>query len=167
MSTPLHPPRHRVAGLAGWVALSYATAAIGALASIDAASFYAELRRPDWAPPAAVFGPAWTLLYGLMAVAAWRVWRRAGLAGARIALGLFLAQLAVNALWSWLFFAWRLGGPALADILVLDALVLATIAAFARVDRVAALMLLPYLAWIAYATALNAAVWRLNPGLLG
>lgn len=160
-------PRHRIAGLAGWIALSYATAAIGALASIDAASFYAELRRPAWAPPAAVFGPVWTVLYGLLAIAAWRVWRRAGFAGARLALGLFVAQLAVNALWSWLFFGWRLGGPALFDILLLDVLVVATIAAFARIDRVAALLLVPYLLWITYATALNAAVWRLNPDLLG
>lgn len=160
-------PRHRIAGLAGWIALSYATAAIGALASIDAASFYAQLRRPAWAPPAAVFGPVWTVLYGLLAIAAWRVWRRAGFAGARLALGLFVAQLAVNALWSWLFFGWRLGGPALVDILLLDVLVVATIAAFARIDRIAALLLVPYLLWITYATALNAAVWRLNPDLLG
>ena len=159
--------RYRIAGLAGWIALCYAAAALGALASMDASSFYAELQRPTWAPPAAVFGPVWTILFGLMAVAAWRVWRRAGVAGARVALGLFVAQLAVNALWSWLFFGWRLGGPALADIVLLDALVVATIAAFARIDRVAALLLVPYLLWITYATALNAAVWRLNPELLG
>ncbi|GAB2509157.1 TspO/MBR family protein [Lysobacter humi (ex Lee et al. 2017)] len=165
MDTPA--PRHRIAGLAGWIALCYATAAIGALASIDAASFYADLRRPPWAPPAAVFGPVWTVLYGLMAVAAWRVWRRAGFTAARVALGLFVAQLVVNALWSWLFFGWRLGGPALADIVLLDVLVVATIAAFARIDRAAALLLVPYLLWISYATALNAAVWRLNPDLLG
>lgn len=152
-------------GLLGWLALSYAAAGLGALASAQAGSFYLQLARPAWAPPAGVFGPVWTVLYGLMGVAAWWVWR-SGNTHRRMALALFVAQLAVNTLWSWLFFQWRLGGWSFAGILLLDVLVVATLAAFWRVHRAAGLLLVPYLAWIAFATALTWAVWRANPGLL-
>lgn len=153
-----------MASLLRWILAVAVAAALGALASRDAASFYAQLALPPWAPPAWVFGPAWTVLYGLMAIAAWRVERSGRGTSAMVAL--FLAQLAVNALWSWLFFGWKRGGDALLDIVVLDVLVLATMAAFRRADGKAAVLLLPYLAWIAFATALNWAVWRANPGLL-
>jgi tryptophan-rich sensory protein len=83
-----------------------------------------------------------------------------------VALGFFLAQLACNALWTWLFFAWRRGDWALADILVLAALIIITMTAFARVRPIAALLLVPYLLWVSYATALTAAVWQRNPTLL-
>lgn len=146
-----------------WMVLVIATGAIGALASRDAGLFYAQLARPAWAPPAWLFGPVWTALYLMMGVAAWRA-ERAG--ASRGVLVLFVVQLAVNALWSWFFFAWRLGGAAFADILVLDALVLATFVAFRRVDRVAGALLVPYMAWIAFATALNWTVWQANPALL-
>lgn len=102
----------------------------------------------------------------MMSIAAWLVWRERGWRGARPALMLYLVQLAVNALWSWLFFGWKLGALAFADILVLIALVCATTVAFARVRPIAAALLLPYLAWISFASALNFAVWRANPGLL-
>lgn len=123
-------------------------------------------RSSPWAPPASVFGPVWTLLYAMMAIAAWLVWRERGWRGARPALMLYLVQLAVNALWSWLFFGWKLGALAFVDILVLIALVCAAIVAFARIRPTAAALLLPYLAWISFASALNFAVWRANPGLL-
>lgn len=148
-----------------WLALVVVVATLGALASRDAGSFYAQLTRPPWAPPSWLFGPAWTLLYLLMALAAWRVDispRRS-----RAALVLFMVQLAVNALWSWLFFSWHLGGAAFVDVLLLDALVIATVAAFWRIDRLAAVLLVPYLGWIFFATALNGFVWRANPALLG
>ena len=154
-------------GLLGWLLLCFAVAALGALASISARAFYADLVRPAWAPPGWVFGPVWTLLYTLMAVAAWLVWKDAGFRGARAALGLFLAQLAANALWSWLFFAWHRGAAASAEIVVLDALVLATALTFRRHRPAAAALLLPYLAWIAFATALCFAIWRGNPAKLG
>ncbi|KAG1184282.1 hypothetical protein G6F35_015136 [Rhizopus arrhizus] len=102
----------------------------------------------------------------MMAVAAWLVWRERGWRGARPALTLYLVQLAVNALWSWLFFGWKLGALAFADILVLIVLVCATILGFLRIQRGAAVLLLPYLAWISFASALNFAVWRANPGVL-
>ena len=150
--------------LLGWLAATAVAAALGAVASVDAASFYGSPERPTWAPPAWLFGPAWTVLYALMAVAAWLVWRENE--PRRTALTLFAAQLAANALWSWLFFAWRLGAWAFADIVLLLVLIVATMAAFARVRRAAALLLLPYLAWVCFAAALNWTVWRANTALL-
>ena len=152
--------------LAGWLLLVVAAGAVGAIASADAAQFYATLDRPSWSPPAGAFGPVWTVLYLAMGVAAWLVWRERSWARARHALGLFVFQLVVNAAWSWLFFSWRLGAWAFADILLLILLVVATIIRFARIRRAAAWLLAPYLAWIAFAAALNFSVWQRNPGLL-
>jgi translocator protein len=90
----------QILGLAGWLLLSFVAAAIGGLASAPAGTFYQQLSRPDWAPPASVFGPVWSVLYLLMGVAAWLVWRERGFAGARTALSLFLIQLLANALWT-------------------------------------------------------------------
>jgi benzodiazapine receptor len=154
-------------GLVGWLALSFATAAIGAVASRGAPDFYASLAQPAWAPPASVFGPVWTVLYALMAIAAWLVWREGGFARARTALTLFVAQLIVNALWSWLFFAWHRGALAFVDIVLLWLLIVATVAAFWRIRPLAGALLLPYLAWVSFAAALNFSVWRMNPSLLG
>lgn len=152
--------------LLGWLALTFVAAALGAIASADAPDFYAALARPTWAPPAFVFGPVWSVLYTLMGVAAWLVWRRGGFAGARPALVLFIAQLVANALWSWLFFAWQRGALAFGEVVVLWCLVVATVVAFHRVRALAAALLYPYLAWTTYAAALTYAVWRLNPGVL-
>lgn len=102
-----------------------------------------------------------------MGVAAWLVWRARGFGGARNALLLFVVQLAANALWTWLFFAWRQGGLAFAEILLLLALILATVVSFWRVNRLAAVLLLPYLLWVSFASALSLSIWRLNPALLG
>ncbi|MGE5453189.1 MAG: TspO/MBR family protein [Acidobacteriota bacterium] len=156
----------QLAGLAGWLALTFATAGLGAIASVNAGTFYGGLSRPEWAPPAGVFGPVWSILYLLMGVAAWRIWRVQPIAGRRNALALFLTQLAVNALWSWLFFAWRLGAFAFVDVLVLLALIAATLSAFWRLDRLAGLLLGPYLAWVSFASALTWAVWQRNPNVL-
>lgn len=148
--------------------LTAIAAALGAVASIDAAGFYAALARPSWAPPSSVFGPVWTVLYLAMAVAAWLVWRAAGsLVSARVALGLFAVQLVLNALWSWLFFAWHRGFAAFVDIIALWIVLAATIGAFARHSRAAALLMLPYLTWVTFAGALCFAVWRMNPRALG
>lgn len=157
----------RSLGLIGWLALTFAAAAIGAFASTSAGAFYESLMRPSWAPPAVLFAPVWTVLYLLMAVAAWLVWRARGFAGAPLALSLFVLQLAANALWTWLFFVWRRGDWAFAEIVVLWLLIAATALAFARHSRPAAALLLPYLAWVTYAGALTRAVWTLNPGVLG
>lgn len=161
------PTRRQFAGLIAWLAVCFVAAAIGSIASIQAASFYAQLVRPEWAPPAAWFGPVWTVLYALMGVAAWLVWRVGGFRGARAALTVFLVQLALNALWSWLFFRWKLGAPAFIGIVLLWLLIVATLAAFWRIRKAAAALLVPYLLWVGFAAALSHSVWRLNPGALG
>ena len=154
----------QLVGLIGWLLAAFAAGAVGAVASVDAASFYAHLSKPSWAPPASVFGPVWSALYALMGVSAWLVWRSPGSKGA--ALGLFVAQLAANALWSWMFFAWHRGALAAVEVLVLLALIVATAAAFWRTRRMAALLLVPYLLWVSFASVLTWTLWRSNPGLL-
>ena len=156
----------QILGLLGWLAVTFIAAAVGTFASVEAASFYARLTRPSWAPPASWFGPVWAVLYALMAVAAWTVWRVPPRVRTRRPLSLFLLQLAVNALWSWLFFAWRLGGLAFADVVVLLALIAATLVSFWKVKRLAGALLLPYLCWVGFATALTWSVWQSNPALL-
>ncbi|SLM23242.1 TspO/MBR family protein [Stenotrophomonas indicatrix] len=158
--------RRQAVGLLGWAIVTFLAAALGARASISAADFYASLTLPAWAPPASVFGPVWTVLYALMALAAWLVWRQGGWRAAAPALALYLLQLALNVLWSWLFFGWKQGALAFADIALLLALIVATIVAFHRVRPAAAWLLLPYLAWVTFASALNYAVWQANPVVL-
>jgi tryptophan-rich sensory protein len=156
-----------ILGLAGWLAATFATGAVGGVASVNAPSFYGQLVQPAWAPPAWLFGPVWSVLFVLMAVSAWLVWRKHGFRGAGVALGLFVAQLLANALWSWLFFAWQQGAMAFIEIIVLWVLIAVTLRAFWRLHRVAALLLVPYLAWVSFAAVLNLALWRLNPAVLG
>jgi tryptophan-rich sensory protein len=103
----------------------------------------------------------------MMAVAAWLVWRRGGLARQRAALTLYVIRLGINALWSWLFFHWHLGGAAFVELILLWVLVAATLAAFWRASRLAATLLIPYFLWISFAAVLNYSVWRLNPAALG
>ena len=153
-------------GFVGWIALSLAAGAVGGIASAGAPTFYAQLSRPEWAPPGWLFGPVWTTLYILMGVAAWLVWRERGWMPVRGALILFVTQLACNALWTWLFFAWRQGDLALAGIAVLLVLIVATMVAFARIRALAAVLLVPYFAWVVFAASLTAAVWQRNRDLL-
>ncbi|MEO8545962.1 MAG: TspO/MBR family protein [Burkholderiaceae bacterium] len=168
MSRPLHLSKSRdTLGLLAWLLVAFAAAGVGGFASASAGDFYRELVRPSWAPPGWLFGPVWSVLYALMGVSAWWVWRARGFAGARAALGLFVVQLAVNALWTWLFFVWRLGAVAFVEILLLWLLIGVNIVLFSRFSRFAALLLAPYLAWVTFACALTLAAWRLNPGLLG
>lgn len=159
--------RRQILGLLGWLLLAFVAAAIGAVASVSASTFYGQLVQPSWAPPASVFGPVWSVLYGLMGLAAWCVWREGGFAMQRRALSLFLIQLGINALWSWLFFAWHQGALAMADIALLWGLIVATLVAFWQVRPIAGLLLLPYLLWVSFAAALNYSVWQLNPQVLG
>ncbi len=162
----LDKPR-QIGGLLGWLLACFAAAAIGGASAVDAGPFYLALSRPDWAPPAGVFGPVWTMLFAAMALAAWLVWRTRGFTrDNRAALSLFAMQLAANALWSWLFFAWHRGQAALAEMLILWGLVFMTAVLFWRLQRVAGLLLLPYLAWISFALLLNWALLQRNPTLL-
>ena len=126
--------------------------------------WYASLAKPAWTPPPWVFGPAWTALYLMMAVSGWRLWRRrdARPRESRVALVLFAVQLALNFLWTPVFFGLQAPGPALAVIFLLFVAIAATILAAWRACRTAAALLVPYLAWVAFASALNAAIWRMN-----
>ena len=151
--------------LAASAGITFAAAAVGSVGSASAPAFYGALDQPGWAPPAALFGPVWTALYALMAIAAWLVWRRGG-AEARVALGWYLGQLVLNALWSWLFFRWQMGAAAVAEIVVLWGAIAVTLVLFARISRLAAGLLVPYLVWVTYAAALTVALWRMNPGSL-
>jgi translocator protein len=157
----------QVTALLGFMLLTALAAAIGGLASVNAATFYAALDRPTWAPPAWLFGPVWTVLYTFMAVAAWLVWRVRGWDHAASALWLYAVHLVVNALWSWLFFAWQLGFWAFFGSVALWLMVGATAASFWSYRRLAALLLLPYWAWVTFATALSWSLWQRNPALLG
>jgi tryptophan-rich sensory protein len=159
--------QNRIAGLVVWLIVSFIAAAIGGAASIQAAPFYTQLVRPAWAPPPSIFGPVWTVLYGMMGIAAWLVWSAGGFRAARSALILFLVQLAFNTLWSWLFFGWQRGALAFADIVLLWALILATLVAFWRIRPLAGALLVPYLLWVSFAAALNYSVWQLNSQVLG
>ncbi len=140
------------------------TAFIGAWGSADAPAVYASLRQPAWAPPAWLFGPAWTLLYALMAIAAWLVVRAAGWMRARWALMVYGLQLVANAAWSWFFFRWELGPAAFGEAVVLAVLVGVTTILFWRLRPLAGALLLPLLAWTTFAAVLSGAMWRLNPG---
>lgn len=155
-----------ILGLCGWLALCFVAAAIGGLASANAGDFYSQLVRPNWAPPAWLFAPVWTLLYALMAVAAWLVWKDKGWRQASTALALFVVQLAANALWTWIFFVWHLGAAAFAEILLLWLLIAATAVVFWRIHKLAGALLLPYLLWVSLASGLSYATWQGNPQIL-
>ena len=157
--------RHSLHLLVLSLLLAFAAAAVGAIASIDAAGFYARLVRPAWAPPGWLFGPVWSVLYTLMGLALWRVWRVRPAKSRPVRL--FFAQLAVNAAWSWLFFRLHLGAVSFLWIVLLAVLLAITVGAFWRVSRVAGALLLPYMGWVLFACVLAGAVWRANPAALG
>ena len=161
--TPFTAPStgRQTIALVGWLALCFVAAGSAVFVSTD--GWYATLHKPSWNPPAWVFGPAWSLLYVLMAAAAWFVWREGGWETQRKALGLFLVQWLLNALWTPLFFGMHRPGLALAEIIVLWLAIAATLASFWRVSKIAGVLLAPYLAWVSFAAVLNAAIWRLNP----
>jgi tryptophan-rich sensory protein len=145
--------------LAGWIALCVSGGLLGGLATSADTAWFAALRKPSWNPPSWVFAPVWTTLYVMMGVAAWRVWRRRT---RNAALWLFAVQLALNFAWSFIFFSAREIDLAFAEIVVLWAFIAATIIAFSRVDRAAAWLMGPYLAWVSFAAVLNGTIVRLN-----
>ena len=124
--------------------------------------WYATLRKPTWTPPNWLFGPVWTALYLGMAVAAWLVWRQAGFSHARLPLTLFAVQLALNVAWSGIFFGLRSPGVAFLEVVLLWLFILSTAIAFWPLSRTASWLLVPYLIWVTFASALNAAIWRMN-----
>lgn len=146
------------------LALPQLAGIIGSLFTRDAiATWYVHLIRPAFAPPSVVFAPVWTLLYLLMGIAAYLVWRKIGTVnGVRTALALFLFQLILNTLWSIIFFGLQAPGLAFAEIIVLWLAIVATMVAFYKVSRLAMWLLVPYLAWVSFAGYLNYAFWMLN-----
>lgn len=147
----------------GFLLLNVLVSVVGGVITTGSiADWYPDLAKPTFNPPSWLFGPVWTVLYLMMAIAAWRVWRHAGWRRASGAIALYLLQLSVNLLWSGLFFGLRRPDLALADCLVLLALIGTTIWVFRRHDGLAAVLLLPYLAWVGFACLLNAAIVALN-----
>ncbi len=161
-----HTFQHQILGLIAWLVITFLAAGLGAFASASAPSFYAALVRPTWAPPAWLFGPVWSVLYLLMGISAWLVWRQVGWIRAKFALCLYLLQLALNALWTWLFFVLHLGAVASFEIVLLWFMILATMYQFGRIRKLSAWLLAPYLLWVSFATALSFAMWQLNPAAL-
>ena len=152
---------HPRLALVGWLGLCFAASLTGVLVSTK--GWYASLAKPTWNLPGWVFGPVWTLLYILMAVAAWLVWREGGWQRQRWPQGLFLPQWLLNALWTPLFFGMHHAGLAVAEIILLWLALAATLWSFWRVRAVAGVLLAPYLAWVTFAGLLNFSIWRLNP----
>ncbi|XVJ61055.1 MAG: tryptophan-rich sensory protein [Tepidisphaera sp.] len=147
-------------GLMGWLVFCFAAAGSASFVSTD--GWFVELRKPSWNPPSWLFGPVWTLLYAMMSVAAWLVWKRGGWKVQGRALGVFCVQWLFNALWTPLFFGAHLPGWAFLDIVLLWLSLAATVVLFWRVDRLAGALLIPYLAWVTFAAALNLTIWRMN-----
>ena len=122
--------------------------------------WYEALEKPSWNPPNWLFGPVWTVLYVMIAIAGWLVWQKRGESRAPVVM--WGVQLALNALWSYLFFGAQLPGVAFAEIIVLLASILAFIVVSWRVSRAASLLFVPYAAWVGFASLLNFTIWRLN-----
>jgi len=149
--------------LGGFLVITFAASAIGGLfTSVSVGTWYQEIAKPSFTPPSWVFGPVWTTLYALMAIAAWLVWDRVGFAVGAVALTLYGVQLLLNVAWSGLFFGMR--SPALGSlcIVVLWIAILATIVAFWRIHPVSGALLVPYILWVSYASVLTFTLWRLN-----
>ncbi len=149
-----------ILALVGWLLLCFSAASLGAF--FMPGEWYATLKKPSWNPPAWIFGPVWSALYTMMAVAAWLIWKRGGFAVQGRPLAFFLAQLVLNAAWTPLFFGLHQPGIAFAEIVLLWLAIVATLAAFRPVSRTAAWLLVPYLGWVSFATVLNFTLWRLN-----
>ena len=156
---------HRWLMLLFFLFLCYGAAGLGSIwTSSSVGTWYAELMKPSFNPPGWIFAPVWSVLYFLMALSAWLVWRRAGWSGARFALALFFVQLALNVAWSGLFFGLRRPGTALVGILILLGTIVATVLAFRPVSLLAFWLMVPYALWVAFAALLNFKIWQLNSG---
>lgn len=165
MSHPAWPAAgvRSLVGLAGFVALGLAVGALGGMiTATSVGAWYQDLAKPTFNPPDRVFAPVWTTLFVLMSVAAWRVWRQGGFAHSRTEMAAYFGQLALNLLWSALFFGFRAPGWAFLEIFLLLTAIVVTAVLFGRRDRPAGWLFLPYIAWVAFAAVLNGAIWRLN-----
>lgn len=153
----------QLAGLVVCLAVVFAAGAVGIPFTTHAtATWYQDIAKPAWTPPDGVFAPVWTVLYLLMAVAAWLVWRRGGFAANRLALSLFVVQLALNAAWTVIFFGARLFGVASVEIALLWCAILLCTLMLRRVQPFSVWLMLPYLLWVGFASVLNVSIWWLN-----
>ncbi len=150
-----------ILALLGWLALSFVAGFVGS--RFTPSTWYEQLLKPSWNPPNAVFAPVWSILYVMMGFAAWLVWRGGDFNQVVTPLTLFIVQLVLNALWSYLFFGRQRPDLAFFDIVVLWILIVATLITFWRVSPVAGILFIPYLAWVTFAAFLNFSIWRLNP----
>ncbi len=145
------------------IAVCQGAGGLGAIATKDGLkTWYPRLEKPSFNPPGWVFGPVWTILYAMMGVSGWLLWRRREDEAAQQPGALFGLQLILNTLWSFIFFKWRSPGWAFLEIIVLWAAILMTIRAAWRVDSVAGALLIPYLLWTSFALVLNGRIWQLN-----
>ena len=154
----------KAASLIGWVGICYFVAWTGATVSPGIASpeWYDSIQKPSWNPPAWIFGPVWTFLYTAMGVAAWNVWRKHRFDQARVALSLFIVQLVFNGLWSQLFFGMHLIGWAFFEILILLFFIVLTTISFFYKSKLSGWLMVPYIAWVSFATVLNGTIWFIN-----
>ena len=153
--------RRSTYGLVVALLCCFGTSAVGGLLTATSVSgWYLQLVRPSWNPPGWLFGPVWTTLYAMMAVSVWLVWRASD--NSRRAITVFAVQLGLNLLWSALFFGLKSPGLAFIEILILLVMIVGTIIEFSRLHRLAAALLVPYLLWTSFATALNGAIYWLN-----
>ena len=146
--------------LLGFIAACFLAAMTGAF--FRPGEWYERLNKPSWRPPNRLFAPVWTVLYVMIAISGWLVWREAGFAGAALPLAVYALQLILNAAWTPLFFGLHRPDLGFVDIVLVWLSIVATIVLFVPISIAAALLLVPYLAWVTFATALNFAVWRLN-----
>lgn len=150
----------KIIGLVVWILICFIPAIIGA--QFGPGEWYQDLAKPQWNPPNWIFGPVWTLLYILMGISVWIIWKDYGLKTAAIPIGFFIFQLVLNALWSWFFFGLENVGLAFVDILALWTFILITLILFWKLNTWSGVMLVPYIAWVSFATVLNYNIWQLN-----
>ena len=155
--------RTRWMGLAVFLVICLSAGGLGAVATTsEIDGWYRTVAKPTWNPPDYVFGPVWTTLYVMMAIAVWMVWRPAGFIAVKGPLLLFALQLALNVAWSWIFFGFHQPGWAFAEIVILWAAIAVTLRAFFQRSKLAGWLLVPYLVWVSFAAILNFAIWWLN-----
>ena len=158
-------PGIRWSGLVVFIFVCLGAGGLGAMATTpEIAGWYKTLAKPTWNPPDSVFGPVWTTLFILMGIAAWLVWQREGFKAAGKPLSLFAVQLVLNIGWSWIFFGLHQPGWAFVEIVILWLAILATTVAFFRRSKAAGYLLVPYLAWVSFASILNFTIFRMNMG---
>lgn len=149
-----------ILGAIGALVLTFGAAYVGSRFPVD--EWYTALAKPSWNPPNWLFGPVWSVLYLLMAISVWLVWKKEGVVGAIVPLSIFLLQLVLNAAWSWLFFGTHEMGIAFIEIVVLWIAILVNIILFWKINPISGILLLPYLLWVSFASVLNYTLWRLN-----